>query len=54
MSKGEDKISNILNANKIIYQKEKSFQDLKMGKFRFDFYIPNLHGAPAIIEFNGE
>ena len=54
MSKGEDKIVDLLNDSRIKFQREKSFSDLKHGLFRYDFYIPNLDGAPAIIEFNGE
>ena len=54
MSKGEDKIVDLLNQAKIKFQREKSFSDLKHGLFRYDFYIPNLDGGPAIIEFNGE
>lgn len=53
MSKGEEKIQQILTQEKIFFEREKNFKDLKHGLFRFDFYIPNLDGAPAIIEFNG-
>jgi hypothetical protein len=34
--------------------REKTFSDLKHGLFRFDFYIYNLDGAPAIVEVDGE
>lgn len=54
MSKGEDKITDLLNQANIKFQREKSFSDLKHGLFRYDFYIPNLNGSPVIIEFNGE
>lgn len=54
MSKGEDKIVDLLNLARIKFVREKSFSDLKHGLFRYDFYIPNLDGGPAIIEFNGE
>jgi hypothetical protein len=53
MSKGEDKIVDILNKAKVHFEREKTFSDLKHGKFRFDFLI-HLHGADCIIEFNGE
>ena len=53
MSKGEDKIIDILNKAKIKYEREKTFNDLKHRKFRFDFLI-HLHGRDCIIEFNGE
>ena len=54
MSKGEDKIIDILNSARIRFEREKTFSDLKHGKFRFDFYIKNVLGADCIIEFNGE
>ena len=54
MSKGEDKIVDLLNRARISFVREKSFSDLKHGLFRYDFYIPCLDGGPAIIEFNGE
>ena len=54
MSKYEDSVISILKQEKIHFQREKTFSDLKHGLFRFDFYIPNLHGAPAIVEVDGE
>ena len=54
MSKGENKIVELLNRAGIIYEREKTFSNLKHGLFRYDFYIPNLMGSPVIIEFNGE
>lgn len=54
MSKYEEKILQILNKQKIKYIREKTFEDLKGGKYRYDFYLPNLQGAPAIIEMDGE
>ena len=54
MSKGEEKITKILNRENIIFQREKSFSDLKHGLFRYDFYINNYHGRKIVIEYNGE
>ena len=54
MSKYEDSIISILKAEKITFYREKTFQDLKHGLFRFDFYIPNLYDTPAIVEVDGE
>lgn len=54
MSKGENKITDLLNCSGIKFQREKSFSDLKHGLFRYDFYLPYIDGGPAIIEFNGE
>lgn len=53
MSKGEDKIIDILNRARVCFEREKTYSDLKHGKFRFDFLI-HLHGADCIVEFNGE
>ena len=54
MSKYEDSVISILKQNKIKFQREKTFSDLKHGLLRFDFYIPNLQGVPAIIEVDGD
>lgn len=54
MSKYEEHIIRILKENKIRFIREKSFNDLRNGAFRFDFYIPNLNGASIIIECDGE
>lgn len=54
MSKGEDKIVDMLNRAGIRFVREKTFSDLKHGLFRFDFYIKDAVGAECIIEYNGE
>lgn len=54
MSKYEEIVLTILKQSKIKFQREKTFSDLKHGLFRFDFYILDLDGAPAIIEVDGE
>ena len=54
MSKYEEAVAAILKKSKINFVKEKTFSDLKRGLFRFDFYILNLWGAPAIVEVDGE
>jgi hypothetical protein len=54
MSKYEDQIITLLKQAKLKFQREKTFQDLKHGLFRFDFYIFDLQGAPAIVEVDGE
>ena len=53
MSKGENKIIDLLNQAKIRFVREKTYSDLKHGKFRFDFLI-TVRGAECIVEFNGE
>ena len=54
MSKGEDKIVDLLSKARMGFVREKRFSDLKKGLFRYDFYLPNLHGGECIIEYNGE
>lgn len=54
MSKGEDKIVDLLRKSGIRFVREKTFEDLRKGKFRFDFYIPNVDGRDCILEYNGE
>jgi hypothetical protein len=54
MSKYEDKVIALLKAAQIAFYREKTFKDLKHWLFRFDFYLPNLQGAPAIVEVDGE
>ena len=54
MSKYEDSVIKILKEARIGFFREKTFSDLRHGLFRFDFYIPNLQGAPAIVEVDGE
>ena len=53
-SYGEEKIKNILIANNILYEKEKTFQTCKFPKSncyaRFDFFINNSY----LIEYDGE
>lgn len=54
MSGYENVVASILKKERFSFYKEKTFQDLKHGLFRFDFYIQNLNGAPAIVEVDGE
>ena len=54
MSKNEEYVMKILLKAKIPFEREKTFIDLKKGKYRFDFFLPNVFGAPAIIEVDGE
>ena len=50
-SQGEQLIASILDKNKIEYEREKIFKDLRQGLYRFDFYIPSLQ---SVLEYNGE
>ena len=51
MSKLETKVAILLKEANIKYEREKTYNDLKMGKFRYDFYLPDLN---TIIEVNGQ
>ena len=42
MSKGEQLIKSILENENVRYQQEKIFTDLRNGKMRFDFFLPEL------------
>lgn len=53
-SKGEWKVSNILTENNIIFEKQKTYDDLRnkdWGIPRYDFYIPN---GNYLIEYDGQ
>lgn len=52
MSSYESYIISILKAEKVSFIREKTFSDLKGGRYRFDFYIHG--GRPIIIEVDGE
>lgn len=54
VSKYENKIMELLKAAKLSFYREKTFQDLKKGLFRFDFYLYNYCGRPVIVEVDGE
>lgn len=54
MSSYEEAIIKVLKKDKVKFQREKTFKDLKRGSFRFDFYIADYKGSPVIIEVDGE
>lgn len=51
MSKGEDKIVEILKKEHIEFQREYELRDFRSGQMRFDFYLPTLG---IFLEFDGE
>lgn len=51
MSKGEQLIKSILENENVRYQQEKIFTDLRNGKLRFDFFLPEFE---ILIEVDGE
>lgn len=50
MSSYEEKIIQILKKNKVPFVREKTFADLKLGSFRYDFYLPR---EKVLIECDG-
>lgn len=50
ISSGEQKLITILRKEKIPFEREKTFSNLKKGKYRFDFYLPTKN---ILIEFDG-
>ena len=53
MSNLEEMIMKVLKKDKVYYEREKTFQDLRQGKYRFDFYCPYAPGGPSVIEVQG-
>lgn len=49
-SKYEEQVIRLLRAANIKFIREKTFSDLKGGRFRFDFYLP---GFECLIEVDG-
>ena len=52
-SRGEEKICQILTQANITFQCEKTFCDLRGGRYRFDFYF-QIGQRRIAIEYNGE
>ena len=53
MSRYEEKVISLLQKAKIPFIREKSFDDLRGGRYRYDFEV-TVEGAPALIEIQGE
>lgn len=54
MSEGEKIIYQILQKAGIKFEQEKIFTDLKKGRYRYDFFIPNWNGHRILLEYNGQ
>lgn len=54
MSKGEEKIVNLLQKGRYRFEREKRFSDLRKGLYRFDFYVVGGRAVPCLIELQGE
>ena len=52
MSKYEDKVALLLSQSGYKFEREKTFDDLKNGRYRFDFYVKAA--TPFLIEVDGE
>ena len=52
MSKYEDKVALLLSQSEYKFEREKTFDDLKNGHYRFDFYVKAA--TPFLIEVDGE
>lgn len=52
MSQLEETVVKILRKEKINFEREKTFEDLKHGKYRFDFYF-EYNGRKIAIEVQG-
>lgn len=53
-SKGEYRISQILNENNMVFERQKTYEDFRIGRHgipKFDFYIPE---GNYIIEYDGQ
>ena len=51
MSKVEDKFAVLLHKHGISYIREKTYSNLKNGKLRFDFYLPDMN---ILLEIDSE
>lgn len=54
MSKYEEKVISLLQKGKYKFEREKSFNDLKKGLYRFDFYVVGGRAVPCVLETQGE
>lgn len=54
MSNYEKQITHILNREGLSFSREKTFTDLRKGKFRYDFYLSDVQGSPALLEIDGQ
>lgn len=51
MSSYEDKVIRLLRAGSIKFEREKTFEDLRQGRYRFDFYLTR---RKVCIEVDGQ
>lgn len=53
MSNYETLLKKIFLRNGLKFEQEKTFSDLRGGKYRFDFYFSNYKGIKIVVEMNG-
>lgn len=51
MSKTEDRIAQLLKEENIPFVREKTYEDLRGNRYRFDFFLPNEN---ILIEYDSE
>lgn len=54
MSKGEDYLIDLFNREGVKFEREKSFEDCRGGRYRFDFYLPLTARGRVLVEYDGE
>ena len=52
MSNLELQILKILKKEKLTFEREKTFSDLRGGRYRYDFYVNTVNG-PILLEIDG-
>lgn len=54
MSGYEEHLTKVFLKSGHEFEREKSFSDLRGGRFRFDFYFPNINDHEVIVEADGQ
>ena len=54
MSRYEEQVITLLQKGRYKFEREKRFNDLKHGLYRFDFYVVGGRAIPCVIEVQGE
>ena len=54
MSRYEEQVITLLQKGRYKFEREKCFNDLKHGLYRFDFYVVGGRAIPCVIEVQGE
>ena len=54
MSNYEEKVISLLQKDKYKFEREKRFNDLKHGLYRFDFYVYGGRPISCVLEIQGQ